>query len=184
MNLADIISQCKAKDHKAEKALFLRFAPRVLTLCRRYASHNVEADDLMQECFIRLFKKLEKYNPVKGDFEGWLHRLCTNTILTVIKPAKRKIDMVYPGELPEQELSQSEFEAVPAEVILTAIQQLPVGYRKVFNLFIFEKFSHKEIAATLGIAETTSRSQLTKAKRMLRLLLQKKIDQSYERRLA
>ncbi len=183
-NLQEIISKCKVKDSKAEKVLFLRFAPRILTICRRYASHNVEAQDLMQECFIRLFNKIDQFDPNKGVFEGWLHRLCTNTILTIIKPVKRKITLVYPGELPEQELTKSEFEAIPGEVILAAIQKLPVGYRQIFNLYTFDHYTHKEIAHILGIAESTSRSQLTKARKMLRLILQKKIDDNYERKLA
>ncbi len=184
MNLPEIISQCKAKNSKAEKILFLRFAPRILTICRRYASHNVEAQDLLQECFIRLFEKINQYDSAKGDFEGWLHRLCTNTILTVIKPAKRKISLIYPGELPDQELTKSEFEQIPAEFILAAIQQLPPGYKQVFNLFTFDGYSHKEIAAVLGIAVASSRSQLSKARKILRVILQKKIDQNYERKLA
>jgi len=184
LNLPEIISQCKAKNSKAEKILFLRFAPRILTICRRYASHNVEAQDLLQECFIRLFEKINQYDSAKGDFEGWLHRLCTNTILTVIKPAKRKISLIYPGELPDQELTKSEFEQIPAEFILAAIQQLPPGYKQVFNLFTFDGYSHKEIAAVLGIAVASSRSQLSKARKILRVILQKKIDQNYERKLA
>lgn len=183
-DLLPIISQCIAKDRKAEKVLFLRFAPRVLTISRRYASHKVEAADLMQECFIHLYKNLEKYDPDKGDFEGWLHRLCTNTILTILRPAKRKIVLVYPDRLPEQALTQSEFESIPGEIIVAAIQQLPLGYREVFNLFTFENYSHKEIAQALEIAETTSRSQLTRSKRMLRLILQKKIDQYYGKKMA
>ncbi len=184
LNITQIISQCKAKDRKAEKELFRRFAPRVLTICRRYASHKVEAADLMQECFIRLYKNLDKFDSVKGDFEGWLHRLCTNTVLTILKPSKREVAIVYPGVILEKELSQSEFEALPAEIILTAIQQLPLGYRKVFNLFTFDNFSHNEIAKTLQIAETTSRSQLARAKQLLRINLQKKINLHYERTMA
>lgn len=184
MNLQEVISKCKARDPKSEKALFFRFAPRVLTICRRYASHNVEAQDLMQECFIRLFEKINKYDSTKGDFEGWLHRLCTNTILTLIKPVKRKINLVFPGELPEQELTKSEFEVIPAEFIIAAIQQLPIGYKQVFNLYTFDGYSHKEIAKVLGIAEASSRSQLSKARKFLRVILQKKIDQNYERKLA
>lgn len=184
MDIQKVILLCKKNDKSAEKALFINFAPRVLTLCRRYASHSMLAPDLMQECFIRLFEKIDKYDPQIGDFEGWLHRLCTNTILTQIKTSKRKVDIIYPGDLPEQGITKSEFEAIPAEMIISAIQQLPSGYSQVFNLFTFENYSHKEIAESLGIAESTSRSQLTKARKMLKSILQQKPNLNYERLLA
>lgn len=184
MNIQNIILLCKKKDKKAEKALFIQFAPRILTICRRYASTRDMAPDLMQECFIRLFDKIESYDPQKGDFEGWLHRICTNTILTQIKPVKKEINFVYPGDLPEQELTKTEFEVIPAEIILAAIHQLPPGYMKVFNLYTFENYPHKKIAKLLEISEGTSRSQLTKARKMLRAILKQKPDFNYERKLA
>jgi len=184
LNLTEIISQCKTENSKAEKALFLRFAPRVLTLCRRYTSNKVDAQDVTQECFIRIFEKIKQYDSEKGAFEGWLHRLCINVILTKLKTSKRKIDLVYPGELPEQEITRIDIARVSEEEILKAVQQLPVGYRQVFNLFPFEGWTHKEIGKELEIAETTSRSQLTRARKFLKAILQNKMDQDYERKLA
>ena len=175
---------CKAKNQQAEKALFLRFAPRVMTICRRYASQNVEAQDFMQECFIHVFEKINHHDPNKGSFEGWLHRVCTNVVLQQLRKSKREITMVFPDELPEQELTETEFQTIPKEVILNAIQQLPDGYRKILNLFIFEGWTHQEIGKALEIAPATSRSQLTRAKKMLKHILQKKTVKNYERRLA
>lgn len=184
MNLQKIISLTKAKNRKAEKILFLRFAPFVLTLCRRYASQNSDAQDFMQECFIHVFSKINDYDETKGSFEAWLNRVCTNRVLQLLRKSKKKITIVYPEELPEQELTESEFEVIPREAIMNAIQQLPNGYREVFNLYIFEGWSHKEIGKALRIAETTSRSQLTRAKKMLKYILQKKNNTRYERKLA
>lgn len=184
MNLQEIIKLIKAKNPQAERVLFLRFAPFVLTLCRRYASQNVEAQDFMQECFIHVFSKIENYDEAKGAFEGWLNRVCTNRVLQLLRKSKKEITMTFPEELPEQELTESEFEVIPREVIMNAIQQLPSGYKEVFNLYIFDGWSHKEIGKALGIAETTSRSQLTRAKKMLKHILQKKIGFKYERQLA
>ena len=184
MDLQEIITLTKAKNQQAEKVLFLRFAPFVLTLCRRYASQNVEAQDFMQECFIHVFSNIKKYDTAKGSFEGWLNRVCTNCVLQLLRKSKKEITMVFPNELPEQELTENEFEAIPKEVILDAIQKLPDGYRQVFNLYIFEGWTHKEIGKTLGIAETSSRSQLSRAKKMLKHILQKKIDFRYEKQLA
>lgn len=184
MNLQEIISLCKAKNQQAEKELFLRFAPRVMTICRRYASQNVEAQDFMQECFIHVFENIKSHDGNKGSFEGWLHRVCTNVILQLLRKSKREITMVFPDELPEQELTETEFETIPREIILNAIQQLPNGYRQVLNLFIFEGWTHQEIGKILEIAPGTSRSQLTRAKKMLKHILQKKTVTNYERRLA
>ena len=184
MNLQELISLTKAKNPQAEKLFFMRFAPFILTLCRRYASQNVEAQDFMQECFIHVFSKINSYDEAKGSFEGWLNRVCTNRVLQLLRKSKKEITIVFPEQLPEQELTETEFETIPREVILDAIQQLPHGYREVFNLNVFEGWSHKEIGKALEIAETTSRSQLTRAKKMLKLILQKKIDLRYEKKLA
>lgn len=175
----------KAKDRRAEKALFLRFAPFVLTVCRRYASQNVEAQDYMQECFILIFDKISKYDESKGSLKGWIYRISTNRILELMRKAKKEVKIEFPKELPEQLLTKSEFNAIPHEVVLDAIQKLPIGYRKVFNLYIFEGWTHRQIGDALNMAEASSRSQLTRAKKMLKFLLQKKSNNHrYERQLA
>jgi len=184
LKIQEIISLCKAKNQQAEKALFLRYAKKVMTICRRYASQNVEAQDFMQECFIQVFEKINHYEETKGTFEGWIHRICTNVILQQLRKSKREITMVFPEELPNLELTETEFQTIPQEVILNAIQKLPDGYRKVLNLYIFEGWTHQEIGEVLEIAAATSRSQLTRAKKMLKHILQKKIEIHYERRLA
>lgn len=176
MNIQKIITLSKAKDSQAERALFLRFAPFVLSLCRRYASQDDDAQDFMQECFIHVFSKIKHYDETKGAFEPWLNRVCTNRVLQLLRKSKKKITIVYPDELPEQELTPSEFEEIPQEVIMQAIQQLPNGYREVFNLYIFEGWSHKEIGKALGIADATSRSQLTRAKKILKHILGSRVN--------
>ena len=184
MDLVKIILLIKAKNRQAEKTLFLRYAPFVMTICRRYSSQKAEADDFLQECFILTFSKINQFDQAKGAFEGWLHRLCTNRILQLLRKSKNEIKIYFPEKLPEQELTESEFEAIPHEDIIEAIQKLPTGYKEVFNLYIFDGWSHKEISNSLNIAETTSRSQLTRAKKMLKLLLQSKNKNNYERKLA
>ena len=185
MELSKIISLIKQKDSKAEKALFLRLAPRVLTICRRYASQNVEAQDYMQECFILIYTKIHLYNPDKGPFEGWMYRVCRNRILELLRKTSTQVNVTYPEDLPEPQLTKEDFVAIPRSVILDCIQQLPSGYREVFNLYVFEGWSHRQIGQQLDIAETTSRSQLTRAKKLLQHLLTKKnYNQRYERQLA
>lgn len=174
MELSNIIKLIKKKDAKAEKELFLHFAPKVLTICRRYASQNVEAQDYMQECFILIFAKIHTYDSTKGSFEGWLHRVCTNRIIALFRKSNSQITMTFPETLPEPSEPLEKIALLPKETVLAAIQELPDGYRKIFNLYIFEGWSHREIGEALSIAETTSRSQLTRAKKLLQQLLLKK----------
>lgn len=185
MNLSKTIIQAKARNKQAEKALFLQFAPLVLTLCRRYANQNVEAQDYLQECFILVFNKITQYDSTKGDFEGWLYRVCTNRILELMRKAKKSLPLTYPDILPDQLLTKTELATIPHEEVLKAIQQLPHGYREVFNLYVFEEWTHRQISEALGIAESSSRSQLTRAKKMLKFALQKhRNNPKYERQLA
>ena len=184
MDLNKTIQLIKSKDRKAEKAFFCYFAPYVLTQCRRYVSKYSEAEDFMQECFIHVFDKIHMYDASKGDFKPWLKTVCTNKILKLLRNNKREVVIVYPEVLPEKELTQEEFVSIPREDIIAAIQQLPYGYKEVFNLYMFEGWSHKEIAETLNISDSTSRSQLTRAKKLLKLFLLKKRHHKYERKLA
>lgn len=185
MELEKIIQSIKNKDAKAEKVLFLRFAPKVLTICRRYASQNVEAQDFMQECFILIFAKIHTYDSAKGSFEGWLYRVCTNRILELYRKSNKQVTITYPETMPEPEVTLENLAMIPRETVMAAIQALPDGYRNIFNLYVFEGRSHKEISEALTIAETTSRSQLTRAKKLLKQLLSKKNKiQRYEKKLA
>ncbi len=176
-----LISACLQKDPKAEKQLFLRFAPKVLTICRRYASNDQDAEDYLQECFIHLFDHLYKYDEQKGEFAGCLYRVCTNRILQSIRASKKIVDLVYPSHLPEVELKEEEIGNWPQETILKAIQQLPEAYRIVINLYSFEGWNHHEIAEELQITASSSRSRLTRARVMLKNILKKTDRTDYEK---
>jgi len=132
-----------------------------------------------------VFDKLNQFDPQKGVFDAWLYRVCTNTVLQILRKAKSHPGLILMDELPETEsLEEVAFNQVPAEMIIAAIQQLPIGYRQVFNLHTFEHWSHRQIAAELNISESTSRSQLTRAKKILKIVLKKLKPDNYERRLA
>ena len=185
MTLERIIKDCKKRKPEAERELFTRFAPKVLTICRRYASNDTDAQDFLQECFLCLFEKLKQYNPDKGEFAAWLYRLCTNTILQILRSRKKELILVFPDQLPDiTEIEESDFEWMHPELVIQGIQQLPDGYREVLNLFLFEQWSHRKIAEELNISESTSRSQLTRAKKLLKTILQNLMPQNYEKRLA
>lgn len=177
MNIQQLITSCKKHNRQAEKALFFRFAGKVLTICRRYTRDDQKAQDYVQECFIQVFQNIDRYDENKGEFAGWLYRICTNTVLQLLRKEKRQVDISYPEKLPEiaQENVVLDFDDYTEEKIISLIRQLPDRYRQVFNLSVLDGWSHREIAAALNISESTSRSQLTRAKKMLQVNLQKKI---------
>ncbi|NRB46785.1 MAG: RNA polymerase sigma factor [Saprospiraceae bacterium] len=184
MNLEQLVEKCKSQSSRAEKELFFRLAPKVLTLCRRYTKDEALAQDYLQECFLTLFKNIKKYDAAKGPFEAWFYRLCTNRILQSYRKSKREPEIEFRAEVPEQSLPEESLEAISEEQLLAAIRQLPDGYRQVLNLAIFDGWTHKEIANKLGITESTSRSQLARAKRLLKQFLQPLTKKNYAKRPA
>ena len=171
MTEEELIKACIRNDGRAQKQLFDSFSPRLMGVCLRYAQDRDEANDMMQEGFIKIFQKIEKYSG-SGSFGGWLHRTMVNTCLDAIrKKSKFKYDVEFEKAeylLQEDELTLSQ---IRTKELLEMIQELPKGYRVVFNMFAIEGFSHKEIAKELGISENTSKSQYRKA----RIWLQKAI---------
>lgn len=184
MNIEQLVEKCKSRSSRAEKELFFRLAPKVLSLCRRYTADENLAQDHLQECFLTLFKNIQKYDPQKGPFEAWMYRLCTNRILQSHRKSKREPDIEFRAEVPDHTLPETPLEALSEEQLLSAIRKLPNGYREVLNLSIFEGWSHKEIAEKLDISESTSRSQLARAKKLLKQFLQPLTKKNYEKRPA
>ena len=182
MNYQKIIKRIQSGDRKAERLLFDRLAPRLLSLCRRYAHDESMAKDYFQDSFIRVFDKLDKYTE-GGSFESWFFKVAVNVILTS-KRSKKKLQIEYVEELPETGFQEAQIKLLSDEELLMCIQQLPEGYRKVINLYIFEQHSHEEIGNLLGISASTSRSQYMRAKRLMKQILIKKIPNLYERKLA
>ncbi|MCB0704072.1 MAG: sigma-70 family RNA polymerase sigma factor [Saprospiraceae bacterium] len=183
MNLNQQITAAQKRDPKAEKALFLHFAPKVFLICRRYTRSREEAEDFLQDCFLHLFQEIHRFDPEKGAFEGWLHRLSTNTILQHLRKQKRMISIDFPDELPEPNLEEADMEFISDEKLQEAISCLPDGYKTVLNLYIFEKWSHQQIARELEISESSSRSQLSRARKLLKQLLTEQIPQRHVQRL-
>jgi len=178
-----LIHQCKNGDAKAEEALYRHFAPQVMAIARRYSRDDAIAQDYMQECFVVLFEKLKKYDASKGNFEPWLYRLCVNQILQLIRKSNRKINFEeLPADLKEPEIQENEKDLLDHEVLLAVIRELPDGYREVFNLSVLDNWSHKEISLALKITESSSRSQLARAKSWLRQKLYK-IIRHHEQKL-
>lgn len=167
MTEREIINGCIKKDEVCQRMLFEQFAAGMMTVCRRYARDQGEAEDILQDAFIRIFSFIRQYRS-EGSLEGWIRRIVVNTALKAIQ--KRKI--VFSGINEEHERVQSTEADAPsnlsAEELLKLISQLPDGYRLVFNLYVMEEYNHEEIAGMLKITAGTSRSQLSKARRMLK----------------
>ena len=166
-----ILKGCREGRRSAQKQLYERFVSPMLAICLRYSRSRDEAEDLLQEGFLKIFQNINTFRN-HGSLEGWLKRIMINHALNQYKK-NRKVPFTEDVEdIPEAEIlfDNEEMEdsvKVPPEKLLEMVQALPEGYRMVFNLFVFEEYTHKEIAETLNISENTSKTQLLKARRQL-----------------
>jgi RNA polymerase sigma-70 factor (ECF subfamily) len=162
----ELLKGCLSGDRKSQEAVFNIYAPRMMSVCLRYARHRQEAEDILQDGFVKMFTSLHQYEG-QGSFEGWIRRIMINTALRYIQKMSRSHEDIGIEYLPEESLGPDIFERLSEEELLNLIAMLPDGYRIVFNLFAIEGYSHKEISDILNIEEATSRSQLSKARRIL-----------------
>ena len=162
-----LIKNCQKGDKKSQYILVKKYSGLLLTVCRRYARDEGMAKDALQETFISIFQNIKQYKPI-GSFEGWMRRIAVNNSL---KPMERKgYTFEKATDVFEESYSQEPvvFFQMRQEEILKHIQTLPDGYRTVLNLYAIEGYSHKEIAEMLNISVGTSRSQLLRARNILR----------------
>lgn len=152
--------------------VFRRYAGKMIAVCRRYARHELEAEDILQDAFIKVFDNLGKFE-FKGSFEGWVRRIVINTALKNFQRASFQKEQLGLDNFDEQSLEPEAISNLQEEELMDLITRLPDGYRVVFNLYVIEGFSHKEISDMLEIGESTSRSQLVKARKMLKEQIQK-----------
>jgi RNA polymerase sigma factor (sigma-70 family) len=166
LNYETLIERCLKGERRAQRELFDRFAGKLLYLCRRYAADDAEAEDMMQEGFIRVFKNLHKYKG-EGSFEGWVRRVFVNTAIKYYHRMQKHSGHVQIETAINAQLAPGALAQLSEQELLKLIQALPEGYRVVFNMYAIEGYSHKEISEVLGIGESTSRSQLVKARKLL-----------------
>lgn len=166
----ELSERCRQGDNLARKELYERYAGRLLVVCIRYIGDKDRAQDIMHDGFIQIFSSFDKFVwRGEGSLRAWLEKVMMNTALMNLR---RKDVMNQTTEIEDfkeqyREPEISELEQIPQEVLLKLISELPDGYRMVFNMYTFEKKSHKEIAQVLGINERTSSSQLYRAKNYL-----------------
>ncbi|HTE33970.1 MAG TPA: sigma-70 family RNA polymerase sigma factor [Chryseolinea sp.] len=166
----ELIKGCLRRDASAQKLLYESYSSKMYGLCYRYVRNSMEAEDILVTAFMKVFDKIHQFKS-EGSFEGWIRRIMVNEALTFLR---RNRSMYLETEL-EQADREPNYDALSdhleAEDLLKMIQELPTGYGIVFNLYAIDGYSHKEIAEQLGISESTSKSQLSRARTYLQKLL-------------
>ncbi len=174
MSEKELIQACKANDRKGQKALYELYAPVMLALCRRYVGVLEDAEDVMVEGFFKVFTKIDSYKG-EGSFEGWIKRIMVNESLMFL----RKNNPLRFSEEITDRMRGVEFPGIDSRLtagqIIALLDELPPGYRTVFNLFVIEGYKHREIAEELGISINTSKSQLILARARMAELVQKRL---------
>lgn len=175
MNEEQLIKGCRKGNRLAQKELYEKFSRKMMGVCLRYTNDRETARDLLQDGFIKVFTNIDSYSGT-GSFEGWMRRIFVNCALENLRKSdvlKESTDLDNSTDLIEPDASV--IEHISAQELMSLIQELPPGFKAVFNLFAIEGYSHKEIGDMLHITESTSRSQYTRA----RQLLQKTIKSLY-----
>lgn len=174
-----LIEHCKANEPKAERDLYEYLADKMFAICCRYGKDRMAAEDILQMGFVKLFRQLSQYNST-GDFEAWARRIFVNTAIDYYRRAVNKEPAMAITEDIAVEIGQSGLDQLQLADLLKLIARLPDGYRMVFNLYIVEGYSHKEIAARLGISEGGSKSRLSRARGLLKGAIEKREEVIYE----
>lgn len=165
----DLISGCMEGDRRMQKLLYDQFSSKMYAVCLRYMGNSDDAQDILQEGFIKVFRNLEKFRG-DGSFEGWMRRIFVNTAIEQIRKRKTDLSLTEKEEVIELK-AVSALDNINEKDLLQIVSELSPGYRTVFNMYVVEGFNHKEISEALGISEGTSKSQLARA----RMILQEKI---------
>ncbi len=183
-----LIHDCRKGKKQAYSLLYKKYASVLLGMCMRYTQNRQEAQDVLQEGFIKIFQKIDTFQG-KGSFEGWMKRIMVNTAINYYKKNKKyqvqeSLDADHSRQVSNNEEEENVWveteEPLSRELLLKLVNDLPAGYRLVFNMYVFEGLTHKEIAGELGISEGTSKSQLAKARKQLKTKVES-YREKYER---
>ena len=163
----ELIDACLRQETSAQRILFDKYSAKLLGVCYRYASSQADAEDILQEAFVKIFNKLDNFRG-ESSLETWMTRIVINTSISHLRLNKKHhnesdLDVIENNYT----FSNEQFNQIDAKILMNAIQELPDNYRVVLNMFAIEGYSHKEIAEELGIPEVTSRSHFFRAKSIL-----------------
>ena len=177
-----LVNKCVSGKVSAQKTFYEKFARKMMGVCLRYAASYEEAQDVLQDGFIKVFNNLDRYQN-KGSLEGWVRRIMVNTSLDAYRKNKKHQQDVSMDDVSYLVEDKGYIiENIQADDLLKLVQSIPEGYRVVFNLYAIEGYSHKEIAERLGVTESTSKSQYSRAKKLLRqMLIENNIVEESER---
>ena len=171
----DLIKGSISGDPQMQRFLYQRFASIMYGVCLRYSENQEDANDLLQEGFIKVYRNLDKFRG-EGSFEGWIRRIFINTS---IEHFRKKVKLYNVSEVQENTVEDTDLNALDSlavKDIMKIINELSPGYKQIFNLHVIEGFSHKEIADMLGITEGTSKSQLARAKAVLKKIIEARVE--------
>jgi RNA polymerase sigma-70 factor (ECF subfamily) len=170
VTLDELIIQCKKQDARAQEELYKRYSGILFSICLRYSPNYSEAQDSLQDSFLTIFKKVDQYKG-KGSFEGWIKRITVNTVLQKYR-RKSVFSIAREDQIVDEIEVEVEDDGVPLDFLLKIIQELPDRYRLVFTMYVMDDYAHKDIAEMLGISDGTSKSNLARA----RIILKTKIE--------
>lgn len=162
----ELIRGCINQEAKCQRLLFDKYAGKMMSVCLRYATDSMEAEDMMQDAFVKVYKYIGQFK-FEGAFEGWIRRIVVNTAIRHLEKKKIRFQEIEENVADTPKIDASVYTQLGQADLMRLINQLPDGYRMVFNLHAIEGYSHEEIAEMLHIQAGTSRSQLVKARKML-----------------
>ena len=177
MTLEELISNCKKQDLKAQEELYKKFSGILFAVCLKYSPNYHEAEDNLQDAFLIIFQRIEQFKN-KGSFEGWMKRVAINTVLQKYRK-KKTFHLSNEEQIEEEEVVEVDNNQVPLDFLLKIVQELPDRYQLVFTMYVLDDYSHKEIADSLGISVGTSKSNLARARGILKI----KIEDYYKVKL-
>lgn len=167
MTLEELILNCKNQDLKAQEELYKKFSGILFSVCLKYSPNYHEAEDNLQDAFITIFNRIEQFKG-KGSFEGWMKRVTVNTVLQKYRK-QRVFNLSNEEQLEEEAVIEIEDNAVPLDFLLKIVQELPDRYRLVFTMYVLDDYAHKEISKIVGISVGTSKSNLARARGILKI---------------
>lgn len=174
---AKLIRKCKQNNASAQRTLYDKYRVKWFMICLRYAADRHDAEDMMQEGLISIFREIRQYDPDRASFTAWSNKVMVNAALQHLRKWKK---LKFNENIDDHDVVMSQKEDVYGKIgakeLTAMVQQLPDGYRAVFNLYVMEGYKHREIAEMLSISENTSKTQLMKAKNMLRSQLEKVLE--------
>ena len=173
-----LVAGCKQGHRKAQEALYKQLSAKMMGVCMRYTANRTDAEDILQMGFVKMFQKISDFKN-EGSFEGWVRRIMVNTAIELYRKNARSLHTVELGGVVEVD-DVNALSQLAVKDLMQLVQNLPDGYRMVFNLYAIEGYSHKEIAEQLGISEGGSKSQLSRARNYLQEKIRKLEVPAYE----